>query len=433
MIPIFRSTDTKSLKKLLRSGESQLKKAESTAGRILNDVRRNGDRVLERWTLELDKIDLALGGLVVKRREIIKSYRLVPDGFADAVQAAARNIRRAAREQLPRSWRITNGSGIEVSQIVRPLDRVACYVPGGRFPLPSTVLMSAIPAQVAGVRDIIITSPRPAPAILVAADILGIKKIFRLGGAQAIGAFAYGTESVPRADKIVGPGNRYVAAAKKLVAGDCGIDFVAGPTELMVVGSEGNADWIASDLVAQAEHDPDAVAIFLTPSRKLALEVQCAVEKGLKGVFESEQDSAVAVEALKKHSAVVVTKNLEEAVELVNVFAPEHLTLLGGATRLLDRVQSAGSIFLGGTSPVAAGDYASGTNHVLPTAGAARLRGGLSAADFVKTISVQELTPQGLGRIRRTITTLAQTEGLKAHAYSIETRFKVHASTPKGR
>ncbi len=431
MIPIFRSTDTRSVKQLLRSGETQLKKAESAARRILNDVRRDGDRALQRWTLELDGIDLSLGGLTVKRREVVKSYRLVPEGFTDAVQAAARNIRKAAREQLPRAWQITNGSGIEVGQVIRPLDRVACYVPGGRFPLPSTVLMSVIPAQVAGVRDIVITSPRPAPAVLVAADILGIKKIFRLGGAQAIGAFAYGTESVPRADKIVGPGNRYVAAAKKLVAGECGIDFVAGPTELMVVGDEGNAEWIASDLVAQAEHDPDAAAIFLTPSRKLALEVQAAIEKVLEQVFASE--TTLPAKALSKHGAVVVTQNLEEAIDLVNAFAPEHLTLLNGAARLLDRVHSAGSIFLGDASPVAAGDYASGTNHILPTAGAARVRGGLSAADFVKTISIQELSPQGLGRIRKTVTTLALTEGLKAHAYSIETRFKIHGSTPKSR
>ncbi|TAM84020.1 MAG: histidinol dehydrogenase [Acidobacteria bacterium] len=431
MIPIFRSTDVKSVKQILRSGETQLKKAEAAARRILSDVRREGDRALKRWTLQLDKVDLAREGFAVKRREVVKAYRQVPEGFADAVQTSARNIRKAAREQLPRSWQISNGPGIKVSQIVRPLGRVACYVPGGRFPLPSTVLMSVIPAQVAGVGEIFITSPRPAPAVLVAADILGIKKIFRLGGAQAIGAFAYGTESIPRADKIVGPGNRYVAAAKKLVAGDCGIDFVAGPSELMVVASEGNARWIASDLVAQAEHDPDAVAIFLTPSRKLALEVQGAVERILEEVFARE--GGVPTKALNGHGAVVVTKTLEEAIDLVNAFAPEHLSLLGAASRMLDRVRSAGSIFLGETSPVAAGDYASGTNHILPTAGAARLRGGLSTADFVKTISVQKLTPQGLARIRKTITTLARTEGLKAHAYSIETRFKVHGSTPKGR
>jgi len=431
MIPIFRSTDSKNLQRILRSGETQLKKAEVAARRILNDVRREGDRALRRWTLELDKVDLAASGFTVRHSEIVNAYKHAPEGFVDALQAAARNIRKAARQQLPRSWRIKNGAGIEVGQIMRPLDCVACYVPGGRFPLPSTVLMSVIPAQVAGVREIVITSPSPAPAVLVAADVLGIKKVFRLGGAQAIGAFAYGTESVPRADKIVGPGNRYVAAAKKLVAGDCGIDFIAGPTELMVVGAEGNPEWIASDLVAQAEHDPDAVAVFLTPSRKLALEVQAAVERVLARVFDG--DTTVASKALSSHGAVIVTQDLEEAIALVNMFAPEHLTLLDGAVRLLDRVRAAGSIFLGGTSPVAAGDYASGTNHILPTAGAARVRGGLSAADFVKTISVQKLTAKGLGRIRKTVTTLANTEGLKAHAYSVETRFKIHGSTPKGR
>jgi len=431
MIPIFRSSDTENVKRILRSGETQLKKAEAAARRILNDVRREGDRALERWTLQLDKIDLAREGFTVPRREIDKAYRQVPEGFVEAIQTSARNIRKSAGEQLPRAWQVSNGRGIEVSQVVRPVDRVACYVPGGRFPLPSTVLMSVIPAQVAGVEEIFITSPRPAPAVLVTADILGIQKIFRLGGAQAIGAFAYGTQSVPRVDKIVGPGNRFVAAAKKLVAGECGIDFIAGPSELMVVASQGNAEWIASDLVAQAEHDPDAVAILLTPSSKLALEVQGAVAKILHELFATETD--VAARALSGHGAVVVTKDLEEAIDLVNAFAPEHLALLNGAKRMLARVRSAGSIFLGETSPVAAGDYASGTNHILPTAGAARLRGGLSAADFVKTISVQELTPQGLGRIRKTITTLAATEGLKAHAYSIETRFKVHASTPKGR
>src|SRR5690348_2206914 len=212
MIPIFRSSDTENVKRILRSGETQLKKAEAAARRILNDVRREGDPAPERWTLQLDKIDLAREGFTVPRREIDKAYRQVPEGFVEAIQTSARNIRKSAGEQMPRAWQVSNGRGIEVSQMVRPVDRVACYVPGGRFPLPSTVLMSVIPAQVAGVEEIFITSPRPAPAVLVTADILGIQKIFRLGGAQAIGAFAYGTQSVPRVDKIVGPGNRFVAA-----------------------------------------------------------------------------------------------------------------------------------------------------------------------------------------------------------------------------
>jgi histidinol dehydrogenase len=314
-------------------------------------------------------------------------------------------------------------AGVKVGQIIRPLERVACYVPGGRFPLPSTVFMSVIPAQEAGVREIIVTSPRPAPTVLAAADLLGVRKIFRLGGAQAIAAFAYGTESVPRADKIVGPGNRFVAAAKKLISGECGIDFVAGPTELVIVGSKGNPQWIAADLVAQAEHDPDASAVFITSSPKLALKVQKAVQEILARVR-----SSIAESSLLSQGAIVVTHKLEEAVEWANRLAPEHLTLLEDAARLLDRVHSAGAIFLGSYSAVAAGDYASGGNHILPTAGAARLRGGLTAADFVKTISVQRLTRGGLAGLRKSIVTLAETEGLKAHAFSVLTRFEHDSS-----
>ncbi|MCL5005742.1 MAG: histidinol dehydrogenase [Acidobacteria bacterium] len=429
MIPIFRSTDSEAMKRLAASRGNKLKEAESTVRRILDDVRRHGDRALKTWTLRLDGINLKRTGICVKRTEIEQAYGQVSPEFAKAVKRAARNIRRAAKQQLPKAWQITDTSGIKVSQIIRPLDRVACYVPGGRFPLPSTVLMSVIPAQVAGVREILIASPRPAPAVLVAADMLGVNKIFRLGGAQAIAAFAYGTENVPRADKIVGPGNRYVAAAKKLVAGECGIDFVAGPSELMVVGSKGNPDWIAADLVAQAEHDPDAVAVFVTPSRKLGLSVQAAVGKVLEQMTAAGR--SLAAKALEEHGGIVVTRDLDEAMELVNAFAPEHLTLLGDAAKRLSQVCSAGSIFLGDSSPVAAGDYASGTNHILPTAGAARVRGGLSAADFVKTISVQELSAPGLAQLRKAIVTLARTEGLEAHAHSIETRFKAHGATPK--
>lgn len=314
-----------------------------------------------------------------------------------------------------------------LAQVVRPLERVACYIPGGRFPLPSTVLMSVIPAQVAGVREILTTSPRPAPEILVAADLLGVKNIFRLGGAQAIAAFAYGTETVPRVEKIVGPGNRYVAAAKKLLAGDCGIDFVAGPTELVIVGARGNPHWIAADLVAQAEHDLDAVAILITPSRRLAHQVCKSANEILR-----QHPSPVAAQSLSRQGAIILTQDLIEAVEVVNALAPEHLTLLDGATGLLGRVKSAGSIFLGGSSAVAAGDYASGSNHILPTGGGARLRGGLSAADFVKTISVQRLSHRGLARLRQAILTLARAEGLKAHAYSVETRFNSHGPTSEG-
>lgn len=422
---IVRSNDRKALAHLMRARQSRLAGAERVARRILADVRKQGDAALARYSRKLDGVDLRAEGFTVTRAEIRKAYKLVPPGFVSAVRAAAKNIRAVAERQLPSEWKAKTAPGVEISQIVRPLERVVCYVPGGRFPLPSTVLMSVIPAQVAGAREVLVTSPRPAPAVLVAADVLGVKKVFRLGGAQAIGAFAFGTRKVPRADKIVGPGNRFVAAAKKLVAGEGGIDFVAGPTELVVAGARGKPEWIAADLVAQAEHDPDAVAIFITPSRDLATQVQLALARALK-----ELRFPVAEKSLAQQGAIIVTRNAAESIELINRLAPEHLTLLDDAKSWLPRVQSAGSIFLGGWSPVAAGDYASGTNHILPTGGAARLRAGLSAADFVKTISVQELDRRGLRQLRGAIVTLARTEGLKAHAYSVEARFTSRGQTP---
>jgi len=418
MLRVIKSTDRKAVNRLLEARRTSLAEAEEIARLVLDEVRHEGDRALIRYTQQFDRVDLRKTGFTVSGEEIKQAYGEVPAGFVAALRVAARNIRAAARRQLPRPLKMSTRRGVSLGQVVRPLGRVMCYVPGGRFPLPSTVLMSVIPAQVAGVEDVLLTSPRPAPAVLVAADILGVKKIFRLGGAQAIAAFAWGTEKVPRVDKIVGPGNRYVAAAKKLLAGECGIDFVAGPSELVVVASRGNAEWIAADLVAQAEHDPDAVAILITPSRRLALQVQAAVPE-----IVSRLGLPVAEKSLVSRGGIIVTRHLAEAAALVNRLAPEHLTLCDGATQILGSVQSAGSIFLGDYSPVAAGDYASGPNHILPTGGAARLRGGLSAADFVKTISVQRLSSRGLAGLRRTIVALAGSEGLRAHAYSAETRF----------
>jgi len=419
MLDIIRSDDKEAVSRLLRAHATNLSSAEAVARRILGNVRRRGDRALVRYSRQFDGVDLRKVGMTVTPDEVERAYTNLPQSFVEALRVAAKNIRATARRQLPRAWQFQALPGVKVGQVLRPLERVVCYVPGGRYPLPSTVLMSVIPAQVAGVREVIVTSPRPAPAVLVAAHMLGVSRIYRLGGAQAVAAFAYGTESVPRVDKIVGPGNRYVAAAKKLVAGECGIDFVAGPSELVVVGAEGNPEWIAADLVAQAEHDPDAVAILLTPSRKLALRVQaCAAE------MVAKLGLTVAQESLPGQGCIILTGDLGEAAEFVNRLAPEHLTLLEDAEGLLDRIQSAGSIFLGAYSPVAAGDYASGTNHILPTSGAARLRGGLSAADFVKCISVQQITRKGLSRLRQSIVTLARTEGLKAHAQSVEVRFK---------
>jgi histidinol dehydrogenase len=419
MLDIIRSDDNEAISRLFSAQATNLSSAEAVTRRILADVRRQGDRALVRYARQFDGVDLRKVGMTVTADELDCAFTNLPQNLLGALRAAAKNIRAVARRQLPRPWQVQPLPGVKVSQILRPLERVVCYVPGGRYSLPSTVLMSVIPAQVAGVREILITSPKPAPAVLVAAHMLGVSGIYRLGGAQAVAAFAYGTESVPRVEKIVGPGNRYVAAAKKLVAGECGIDFVAGPSELVVVGAEGNPEWIAADLVAQAEHDPDAVAMLITPSRQLALRVRACTAQII-----AQLRLPVAQQSLAGQGCIILTRRLAEAAELVNRLAPEHLTLLEDAEGLLDRIQSAGSIFLGGYSPVAAGDYASGTNHILPTGGTARLRGGLSVADFVKCISVQQITRKGLARLRPSIVTLARTERLKAHAQSVEARFK---------
>ncbi|HUY12882.1 MAG TPA: histidinol dehydrogenase [Terriglobia bacterium] len=426
MIKIIRSTHKEALERLFASRMQMGREGMETARRILEEVRKDGDAALARLAKRLDGVDLKAVGFKVSEEEIRNAAREVPREFMKALREASVNIRRVAQRQLPRPWRMANGKGVEIRQIVRPLERVACYVPGGRFPLPSTVLMSVIPAQVAGVHEIFITTPRPSHAILAAANLLGVRNVYRLGGAHAIGAFAYGTKTVPRVDKIVGPGNRYVAAAKSLVAGVCGIDFVAGPTEVAVAGSTGNPRWIAAELVAQAEHDPDALAVFITSSARLATQVQ----KVLDAIVKKLQ-VPVAQESLARQGAIIVAKDLAEVMRLVNRLAPEHLLLLDDAAKRLNEVQSAGSIFLGCWSPVAAGDYASGPNHTLPTGGAARVRGGLSSADFVKAITVQRLRPAGLARLRRTIVTLAAAEGLKAHAHSIETRF-ADASAAQG-
>jgi histidinol dehydrogenase len=418
MLSIIHTRNRKAVARFFAARQSREVETETIVRRIIQAVERDGDRALIRFSRKFDRTDLTREGFTVPEEDIEQARRAMGREFVAAVREAAKNIRSIARRQLPQAWKIQTRAGVTVGQIVRPLDRVACYVPGGRFPLPSTVLMTVIPAQVAGVREIFISSPRPAPAVLATADLLGVRTVFRLGGAQAIAAFAFGTKSVPRVDRIVGPGNRFVAAAKKLLAGMCGIDFVAGPTELVVAGSRGRPEWIAADLAAQAEHDPDASAIFLTPSLALARRV----EKSL-GKILAELESPAARTALSNSSAIIVTRTLDEAIELASHLAPEHLTLLEDAARHLGRVQSAGAIFLGPYSAVAAGDYAAGGNHVLPTGGAARVRGGLSAADFVKAISVQRLSRPGLSSLRRAIVTLAETEGLRAHAHSVNVRF----------
>jgi histidinol dehydrogenase len=328
-----------------------------------------------------------------------------------------------AFRQIPKHWDLAVVPGVTIEQRVEPLARVGCYVPGGRFPLPSSLLMTAVPAHVAGVREIIVVCPRPEPAVMAAALEAGVTKLFRVGGAHAIAALAYGTATVPRVDKIVGPGNRYVAAAKALVAGSCAIDFYAGPTEIVIVAGSGRPAWIASDLIAQAEHDPDARAIFITWRRAFAHRVAGAVNAQSAG-------RAIVERSLWANGAILVTRSDREAMEIANRIAPEHLVVDREA--LVKRPVTAGAVFIGPYTAQAAGDYATGSNHVLPTAGAARFRGGLSAADFVRVMSVQRATRDGLARLAPTILTLARAEGLEAHARSIEIRLgRASAPSPK--
>ena len=411
---MIRILDAKDAGRLLERKAVRLGEAELIVRPILDAVRRRGDRALLEYGRQFD--GLTRKSVVVPVDELKLAERSVSPTFKRAVRAAAKNIRAFAKLQLPIAKRQQIAPGITAGQVVRPLDVVGAYVPAGRYPLPSTLLMTVIPAQVAGVPTICVTSPKAVPEIYAVASLLGVERVFQIGGAQAIAAFAYGTQSFPRAYRSVRPGNIYVAAAKKLLAGEVGIDFVAGPTEILIIAAEGEPRWIAADMLAQAEHDTDASAILLTTSGQLAAAVQEEIELQLATL----PTAATARVAINKNSAILLVRSLEEAADLSNRFAPEHLSL--HHPELLPLIRHAGGIFLGAASPEAAGDYAAGPNHVLPTSGAARLRGGLSSADFVKVIATQSLTKRGLRDLSSTVTTLARAEGLEAHARSVEVR-----------
>ncbi len=411
---MLRILDSREAGKLLARKAARFDEAEQVVQPILEAVRKRGDRALLEYARRFDGLERK--SVVVPVDELKQAEQAVSPVFKKAVRTAARNIRTFAKLQLPVAKQTKIAPGITAGQIVRPLEAVGCYVPAGRYPLPSTLLMTVIPAQVAGVPTVCVTSPKVVPEIYATASLLGVERMFQIGGAQAIAAFAYGTQSVPKADRIVGPGNIYVAAAKKLLAGEVGIDFVAGPTEILIIAADGDPRWIAADMLAQAEHDTDASAILLTTSKKLAQAVQAEVALQLATL----PTAATARVAIKKNSAVLLVRSLEEAAELSNRFAPEHLSL--HEPSLLPLIRHAGGVFLGAASPEAAGDYAAGPNHVLPTSGAARLRGGLSSADFVKVIATQTLTRPGLRGLAPAVTTLARAEGLEAHARSVEVR-----------
>ncbi len=389
---------------------TQFSRLEPRVRRIVEGVRQGGDRSLRRYAERWDGLD-AKRPLRVSEEEMASALRKIAPELHKSLLQAARNIRRFGEWQKPGDW-MRSRSGISLGQMVRPLESVGCYVPGGRYPLVSTLLMTVIPAQVAGVKNIRVVSPHPSVEVLAGAALLGVRELYRVGGAQAVAALAYGTTSIPRVDKIVGPGNAHVTVAKKLVSFDCAIDFLAGPTEAVVLSDSGAPEFIAADLVAQAEHDPETLSLLITSSRELARSVRM-------NATQLAKENPIAQKSLQTRGALLVAKSREQAREWANQLAPEHITV---AEDDLPFIHNAGSVFVGDYSAQAAGDYASGPNHVLPTCGQARFRGGLCVADFMKLITVQQLSAKGLRGIASSVECLADAEGLPAHAQSIRVR-----------
>jgi histidinol dehydrogenase len=403
---------------LVKAREARDQTAYQTAAHIVADVKRRSDAALQDWCHKLDGVDIRGKGLWVPRSEMAAAKQRVGREFLSAVEHAARNVRRVAEKQLPRAWSLEVEPGVNVAQIVRPIESIGCYIPGGRFALFSTMVMTMVPAQVAGVKRILVVCPRANDELLAAADLLGVTHLARIGGAQAIAALAYGTERIAPVQKVFGPGNRYVTAAKQIVSSDCAIDLPAGPTEAIVLARGGNPRWIAADLLAQAEHAPDAGSYLVTPSARLAKQVQQELANQLK-LLPHTNPAHISCE---KTGAILLARNWEEGIAFVNRFGPEHLSLPESSPRLLKKISAAGTIFVGHLSAQPFGDYASGSNHVLPTGGWARRRGGLSAKEFVKQISVQTIKPEGYRRLAQDVQTMARAEGLLAHANAVEVR-----------
>ncbi len=402
---------------LLARRARQDDKAQSVSADIVADVRKRGDAALFAWAKKLDHTNLAREGVWIPKREIRSAVQHASPAFLNAIKRAAKNVRRVAEKQLPRPWSFETEPGVRISQRVSPIESIGCYIPGGHFSLVSTLIMTAVPAQVAGVSRVIAVCPGPNPQLLAVAGLLGVAEIARIGGAQAIAALAYGTNSIPRVEKIFGPGNKYVTAAKQLISNDCAIDLPAGPTEAIVLAAEGNARWIAADLLAQAEHAKDAASFLITTSRSLARQVQREIKWQL-----GELPFGMARVSTELAGAILVADSLDHACEFVNRFAPEHLSLPEHADKLLLKINSVGTVFIGPWGAQPLGDYATGSNHVLPTGGWARMRGGLSAADFVKCISVQTIARKGFLRLADTVEILAESEGLMAHRNAARVR-----------
>jgi histidinol dehydrogenase len=402
------------IRQLEHRGAANTAKVDGVVRDILSAVQLRGDEAIREIASKLDGLRQDQS-LLVSQAEMQDAWDATSEKLKAAMRMAQANIRAFAEKQLPRAWSFRPTEGMEVGQIVRPLGSVGCYVPGGRYPLPSTLLMTVTPAQVAGVERIVVCSPKPARETMAAAYLAGVTEFYRLGGAQAIAALAYGTTTIAPVDKIVGPGNLYVTAAKVIVSHHTGIDMPAGPTEIVVTSEAGDSTGIAADLVAQAEHDPEALAILITSKPELALEVALEVKR-------QSQNNEIAQQSLAAQGFALVTKTAEEAHALTNRLAPEHLTVDTGAD--LRWVKNAGSVFIGHHTPQSMGDYISGPNHVLPTGQNGRVRGGLSVLDFVKVITVQQYTLNALREVGPHTIALAEAEGLVGHAESVRVRMR---------
>ena len=399
---------------LEQRGTVNTARVELVVRRILAEVRRSGDRALLKYAAQFDELGKGQA-LQVSREEMKAAWDTTTPQLQTAMMVARGNILAFAEAQLPQEWMISPVAGVKTGQIVRPLGSVGCYVPGGRYPLPSTLLMTVTPAQVAKVERIVVCSPKPAKETMAAAWLAGVTEFYRVGGAQAIAAMAYGTATIERVDKIVGPGNLYVTAAKMLVSSECGIDMPAGPTEIVITSEKGDAVGIAADLVAQAEHDPETLAVLITSNEVIARKVAAEVKTRAR-------ENAIARQSLNAQGCIFVTATVHEAHELTNRLAPEHLTVDHADD--LEWVRNAGSVFVGDHSPQSLGDYVSGPNHVLPTGRVGRIRGGLSVMDFVKVITVQEYTHKGLKQMSPHAIALAEAEGLMGHAESVRVRMQ---------
>jgi histidinol dehydrogenase len=413
------------LTQLLNRGKADISSIEASVKKIVADVREQGDKALLMYTEKFDKVRLTASKLKVNETEIKEAYKKLEQNQITALKKAGENIASFHKKQLRAKWTMEIAEGATLGQVIRPIASVGIYVPGGKAAYPSSVLMCAVPAKVARVKKIVICSPPRQDgdinaALLVAADIAGVSAIYRVGGAQAIAAMAYGTSTVPKVDKIVGPGNVFVTAAKLEVSKDVAIDVPAGPSEVLIIADEtGNASFIASDLLAQAEHDPQAWAVLITTSKTLATEVKEEVYRQMKTLSRTE----IINSSIQKRGMLVTVNSIEDAIRYSNMIAPEHLQIQAkNPDKILNKIRNAGAVFLGGYSPVAFGDYSSGLNHVLPTAGYAKIYSGLSSQDFVKTMNFIQCTKEGYNKLKETAVTIAEMEGFDAHAKSVTSR-----------